>query len=124
MAMSMKDLASVLVEGNKEALVVNSKRRAGKMFNQRAIALIKPKLPMMVRGYADEAIGEFVIANLIAAAIIKFGSNNEKLLMLSEAGIHAASDDLIGSLNIESVINELIDGIDTSAFTKETVAGE
>jgi len=110
--MNLKEVSQLILDGNQEAFKSNAKRRAGKMFNQRAIALIKPKLPMMVRGYAEEPLGEFVIANMIAAAIIKFGYTNDKLIFLADAGIQAASDDLLDSFNIEEMINELIDGIE------------
>ncbi len=95
MSMTLKELSGVLVEGNKTAFKANASRRAGMMFNERAVALIKPKLPVMVRGYADTDLGEFVIANMIAAAIIKFGYTNEKLLMLADAGVVAANDQLL-----------------------------
>lgn len=115
--MDLKQVSQLIINGNQEAFKQNAKRRAGKMFNERAVALIKPKLPLMVRGYAEEPIGEFVIANIIAAAIIKFGYTNEKLILLADAGIEAASDDLLGSFNIEAMVNELIDGIQLPNIT-------
>ncbi len=123
LSMTIKEVASTLVEGNKVAFTANASRRAGSMFNQRAVALIKPKLPVMVRGYADTELGEFVVANLIAAAIIKFGYTNDKLLMLADAGVTAANDKLLGSFNLEEMVNDLIDGIDTSGLTKAADTG-
>ena len=123
MSLTLKEVAATLVEGNKDAFKANASRRTGSMFNQRAIALVKPKLPVMVRGYADTELGEFVIANMIAAAIIKFGYTNEKLLMLADAGVTAANDKLLGSFNLEAMVNDLVDGIDVSGLTKATDAG-
>ena len=123
MSMTLKELSGVLVEGNKTAFKANASRRAGTMFNERAVALIKPKLPVMVRGYADTDLGEFVIANMIAAAIIKFGYTNEKLLLLADAGVVAANDKLLGSFQLEDMVNDLIDGIDTSGLTQAADTG-
>jgi hypothetical protein len=118
MAMNLKDVAGILVEGNKTAFKANASRRAGSMFNDRVVGAIAPKLPMMVRGYANEPWFKFIMANAVAGAIIKFGATNEKLVMLADAGVNAANDDFLGSFDFESVINDVIDGIDVSGLTK------
>jgi hypothetical protein len=118
MAMNIKDVASVLVEGNKTAFKANASRRAGAMFNERVGNLIAPRLPMMARMYKDEPWFKFVLANAVAGAIIKFGATNEKLVMLADAGVNAANDDFLGSFDFEGVINEVSDGIDVSGLTK------
>ncbi len=117
MALSIKELASVMIDQNKEGFKTSGKRRAGKMFNDRVIALVQPKLPIMVRGYADTDLGRFVMANAISAAIIKFGSTNEKLLLLADAGIADATDNFLGSFDFEGIINGVVDGIDVSGLT-------
>ena len=118
MAMNIKDVAGILVEGNKTAFKANASRRAGSMFNERVVGAIAPKLPMMVRGYANEPWFKFIMANAVAGAIIKFGATNEKLVMLADAGVNAANDDFLGSFDFEGVINDVIDGIDVSGLTK------
>jgi len=121
--MTLKELSQVMVEGNKSAFTANASRRAGAMFNERITNIIAPKLPMMVRGYKDEPWFQFVLANAIAGAIIKFGYKNEKLLLLADAGINAASDNFLGSFNLEDMVNDLIDGIDTSSLTQAADTG-
>ena len=116
--MNIKDVASVLVEGNKTAFKANASRRAGSMFNQRVSGMITPKLPMMVRGYASEPWFQFILANAVAGAIIKFGATNDKLIMLADAGVNAANDDFLGSFDFEGIINDVVDGIDVSGLTK------
>ena len=118
MAMDLKTVASVLVEGNKTAFKANAARRAGSMFNERVAGLITPKLPMMARMYADQPWFKFVLANAVAGAIIKFGATNDKLIMLADAGVNAANDDFLGSFDFEGMVNEIIDGIDVSGLTK------
>ena len=112
MSLNLKEVANILVDGNKTAFKANASRRAGSMFNQRVVNLIAPKLPMMARMYKDEPWFKFVIANAVAGAIIKFGATNEKLIMLADAGVNAANDDFLGSFDFEGMINEVVDGID------------
>ena len=116
--MNLKDVANVLVEGNKTAFKANASRRAGSMFNDRVGNLIAPRLPMMARMYKDEPWFKFVLANAVAGAIIKFGATNEKLVMLADAGVNAANDDFLGSFDFEGIINDVVDGIDVSGLTK------
>jgi len=118
MAMNLKDVGSILLEGNKTAFKANASRRAGSMFNERVGNMIAPRLPMMARMYKDEPWFKFVLANAVAGAIIKFGSTNEKLVMLADAGVNAANDDFLGSFDFEGLINDVVDGIDVSGLTK------
>jgi hypothetical protein len=115
--MTLAELSAVMVEQNKEGFKTSATRRSGKIFNDRVINLIKPRLPLMVKAYADTDLGRFVIANTVAAAIVKFGATNEKLLILADAGIQDAADDFLGSFNLEEMVNDLIDGIDVSGLT-------
>lgn len=120
MAMNIKEVASILVDGNKTAFKANASRRAGHMFNERVAAAITPKLPAMIRmsGATEQPWFKFVLANAVAGAIIKFGAHNDKLAMLADAGVSAANDDFLGSFDFEGMINELVDGIDVSGLTK------
>ena len=118
--MKITEVTSAIMDQNKESFKTSAKRRTGKLFNDRLVSLVKPKLPMAVRGYAESELGRYVLTNLFAAALIKFGYNNDKLILLAEAGIDDATDQFLGSFNIEEMINELIDGIDTSGLTTTT----
>ena len=118
MSLNLKEVASILVDGNKTALKANASRRAGSMFNERVNNLITPRLPMMVRGYAKEPWFQFILSNAVAGAIIKFGATNEKLVMLADAGVTAANDEFLGSFDFEGMINDVVDGIDITGLTK------
>jgi len=120
MAMGIKDVANVLLDGNKAAFKANASRRAGSMFNERVAEAITPRLPAMVRmsGATEQPWFKFVLANAVAGAIIKFGYTNEKLLLLADAGVNAANDDFLGSFDFEGMVNGLIDGIDVSGLTE------
>jgi hypothetical protein len=120
MAMTIKEVGTVLLEGNKTAFKANASRRAGQMFNERIGNLIAPRLPMMARMYKDEPWFKFVLANAVAGAIIKFGATNEKLILLADAGVTAANDEFLGSFDLEGMVNDVIDGIDVSGLTSKT----
>jgi hypothetical protein len=101
-----------MLDANKEAFKTSASRRSGKIINDRLIGLIKPKLPVMVRGYADTELGRFVMANLLAAAVVKFGTNHPKLLVAADMAVQDAADQFLGSFNLEDIINELLDGVE------------
>ena len=111
MAMDFKQAASVMVDGNKEAFKASAKMRTGKMINKRVVGVIAPRLPLMIRGYAQSDLGEAVIANIVAMAIIKYLPTNEKAVLAADAMIVGAADEFIGSFNIEEMIDEVLDGI-------------
>ena len=117
MGMTFRDTAKVLAEANKNAFKTNAARRAGQIFNERVRSAITPHLPLMVRGYAAQPWFQFLLANAVAGAVVKFGYRNEKLMLLADAGVNAANDEFLGSFNLEEIVNNLIDGIDTSGFT-------
>ena len=71
---------------------------------------------MMARGYADSALGEAVIANAVAAAIVHIAPNNEKAVLASQAMIDAAMLTFMTSFNLDEKIDELLSGIDMDAL--------
>ena len=116
MSMKLNDLAGVMVEGNKTAFKASAKLRTGKMINKRVVDLITPKLPVMIRGYGTTKLGQAVICNFVASAVIKYLPDNEKAVLAADAMITGAMDEFIGSFNIEEMIDEVLDGIDLSSL--------
>ena len=112
--------ADVMVAANKNAAVSSAKLIAGTIINKRVAKLIKPQLPMMARGYADSALGEAVIANAVAAAIVHIAPNNEKAVLASQAMIDAAMLTFMTSFNLDEKIDELLSGIDMDALKGKT----
>ncbi len=105
------ETASVMLDANKEAAIDSGKIIAGNVLNDRVIKLVSPKLPIMVRGYADTPIGKAAIANLIAGVLIHTMPENTKVGIAAEAMIQSASLQLASSFNIEEMVNELLDGV-------------
>ena len=120
MSLTIKEISQVMTEGNKDAFKQGAKRRTGKMINKRVIGAIAPRLPLMIRSYAQTELGEALIANTVAAALIKFMPMNERVTLAADAMITAAADDFIGSFNIETMIDEILDGIDLSSLKTTT----
>lgn len=120
MALTIRDTANILVEGNKGAFKESAKRRTGKMLNDRLVGMVAPKLPMMVRGYADTELGRAMIANLLAGAIVHFGYKHDKLTLAADAMVTAAMDDFVGSFNIEDMVNDLVDGVNLDGLRETT----
>jgi hypothetical protein len=124
MSLTLQQLSAVMLDSNKTGFKQSASRRSGKIINDRLIALIKPKLPMLLKGYADSEIGRFVMANLLAAAAVKFGASQPKLLIAAEMSVADATDQFLGSFAIEDIINELLDGIElpSTEQARETTA--
>ena len=112
MSLTISELSAVMLDANKEAFKTSGKRRTGKIINDRLIGMIEPKLPMMVRGYANTELGRFVMANALAAAAVKFGDTQPKLLLAADMAVADAADQFLGSFNLEEIINELLDGVE------------
>lgn len=117
MGLNIKDTVNVMVEGNKGAFKESAKRRTGTILNDRLVRIVGPRLPLMVRGYADTELGRAALANIFAAGLVHFGYNHPKLITASEAMVNDAMDKVLGSFNIEEMVNELLDGVDLSPVT-------
>lgn len=84
----------------------------GKVLNKTLVSKIRPQLPMMVRGYAEHAFAEVVVANIASFAVANFASNNEKAVLATDAMMQAAMTEFVSSFNIETLIADLLDGIE------------
>lgn len=109
--LKIKQTADVIVEANKAAIVNSAQITAGNIINGRVVKTLKPMLPIMVRGYADTDLGEFVLANAIAAAIFHTMPGNKNAVRAADCMIQAASLKFLGSFNIEAKLDELLSGV-------------
>lgn len=115
--LKVQDTFSIISQENKDAAKVAARLTVGNILNDRAAALITPKLPMMARGYAQTEIGKAVIANVVAGAVVHFLPTNDKAVLASQAMVHSAMANFIGSFNIEDLVNEFFEGINIDALT-------
>ena len=124
--LKLDQTARVAVSATKDSLKLGAKITAGNIINRRAAALVKPALPVMVRGYAETEMGEAAIAVAVASALVHFMPTNTNAKKVAEAMYSAAGIKFVGSFNLEDKFEELIAGIDLSALTSadETVETE
>ena len=122
--LKIKDTLNVISQENKTAAKVAVRLTAGNILNDRAVKIITPKLPMMAKGYAQTEIGKAVIANVVAGAVVHFAPTNDKAVMASQAMVHSAMANLVGSFNIEEMVNEFLDGINLDALTPTSEEAE
>ncbi len=109
--LEVKDTTSIVLNENKSAVKLAAQITAGNILVDRATKIVTPHLPLMAKGYAQTDIGQAVIANVVAGAIVHFLPTNEKAVMASQAMINSAMLKLAGSFNFEDMVNEFLDGI-------------
>ena len=112
------------VATNKQAAVSAAVLETGRMANSAAINLLKPNLPMVVRGYADSAFGKLAIANATLMAVNQFRPESTALQRVSNAMVVAAYQELIQSFDIEGMLDSLCSDNKLAAAFKKQVAAE
>ena len=110
-------IASTTVEINKQAITLAAKLEVGKIATAQLKKVVKPKLPMMVRGYADSPLFDIVLANAVGIALREYAPGNEKAQIVSEAMIQSAAVEMMTSFNINDMVNEMLENIDVSKLT-------
>lgn len=110
MSEKMKETGLLVLGLNKEALTDASLRVAGRVLVKKLVAIIKPKAPMMLRGYLDTPIGEAIVAQAAAFTLLNF-TNNEKAAIASKALIAASAEMLLENFNVEGMLSDLLDGV-------------
>jgi hypothetical protein len=116
MGMGFNETIQVMKTVNTEAAKVAAKQEIGGMLNDRLIKIVQPKLPIMIRGYAETEIGKLALANAFAAAIVNFGYENDKLTLAAEAMTYAAMKDFVEGFNFREMVDEFLDGVDLSVL--------
>lgn len=97
------------VNTNKKAMQEAAYLEAGRIANNQLAKLAAKQLPLMVRGYAEHAIGKFVIANGVVMAVGQLRPNDPKLAHLAQAMLQQAYVEVYQTLDIEGLINKLLD---------------
>jgi len=104
----MKNVKDQVLKVNTEAAKVAGLITAGNVINETLITKLRPQLPMLMRGYADHALADVVVANIANFAINNFASDNKQAVLASEAMMLAAMTKLVASFNIEEIIAEVL----------------
>lgn len=107
-----------IVDANKSAAIAAGKIEAGRIVVNKLTKLVAPKLPLMMRGYADTALGKVVIANVVNIAVEQYAPDNEKAKLLAEAAMQGAALELIQSFNVEELLEQVTAGISIETLRK------
>jgi len=123
MTNKLSTIATTTMDVNKEAIKLAAKLEVGKVATAQLKKVVKPKLPMMVRGYADSPLFDIVLANAVGIALREYAPGNEKAQIVSEAMIQSAAVELMTSFNINDMVNDMLENIDVSKLT-DTITKE
>eukprot|EP00697_Spironema_sp_BW2_P015741 gnl/Spiro4/6702_TR3459_c0_g1_i2.p1 gnl/Spiro4/6702_TR3459_c0_g1~~gnl/Spiro4/6702_TR3459_c0_g1_i2.p1 ORF type:complete len:132 (+),score=35.21 gnl/Spiro4/6702_TR3459_c0_g1_i2:797-1192(+) len=107
-ALNLSDVFGVAFQANKELAKTAAYFEAGRIINNKLVGLIVPKLPMMVRGYAQTAFGKLALANLFLVAVQKFKPENAMLAKLGYAAVTQAYTEAFEGLNLEGLIDSFL----------------
>jgi len=114
--MSNKLSLTTIAASNKDAMLTASKITAGKVANNKIAKLLKPKLPMILRGYADSELFKVVIANVVSAAIQQYLPENAKALAVAECMMQAGAVQVMDSFDIEGMLDGFLDTVKVPGF--------
>lgn len=114
-----------IIASNKSAAQTGAIMEAGRIANSQVAKLAAKQLPLMVRGYADTAIGKVIIANLAAQGAAYFRPEDARLAALTSAMMVQAFQVLMQTVDIEGFVDELLDSKDIKrAMSKLSEDGE
>ena len=105
-----------MLNSNTSAIKQAARLEAGSIAIKQLMTFIKPHLPMMVRGYADNALANVVAANLFAYVVKNYAADNANAVAIADAMLEGAMLDTVKSFNINEIVNNLTDKVDISAL--------
>lgn len=114
---NVKTTATAVAAKNKSAAVTVAKLEAGRIAIKQVSRVVTPKLPMMIRGYADSEIGRLVMANLFNFAVTQFAPNNANAQVVADAMLEGAMLEMLQKFNFEEMINEVVSKVDINKLT-------
>jgi hypothetical protein len=116
----MKDTKlNKVMNDNTEVAKVAAKITAGKAINIAVLDKVKPKLPLMLQGYANTPVGQVAIANLVNFATQTYAPGNEKAAWVADAMMVAAMTEFVGQFNFEGMMADILDTVDVTIPTAE-----
>lgn len=111
----MSKLANV-VSVNKSAAISAARITGGKIAIKNITKLIAPKLPILMRGYADTAVGQLVIANVFKFAIENYAPQNKNAVLVADAMLEGSMIAVLEGFNVEQLIESVLKGVNLEAL--------
>ena len=99
-------------------MVLAAKLEVGKVATAQLKKVVKPNLPMLVRGYADSPFFDIVLANAVGVALREYASENEKAQIVAEAMIQSAAIEMMSSFDLNGMIDDMLENVDVSKIIK------
>ena len=118
MKMTLKQVGQVLMDSNIDAAKIAAKQDVGGVVLDRLVKAVKPKAPVMVRGYLEEPWGKLIVANAFAAAVVRWFPDNDKAVFAADAAVKAANRDLFTDFDLRGMLDDILDGIAVPAKTE------
>ena len=81
---------------------------AGRIASNQLSAVASKKLPIMVRAYADTAVGRLLLANIAVMAAEHFRPEDNRLRKLVEAMTISSYQEVLQTFDIEQMIEDLV----------------
>ncbi len=122
MASQISQAVSQAFNLNKQAAVSAAVLTAGQVANSQLAKLAASRAPMMARGYIDTPVGRLVLANIASLAVTNFRSSDTTLKRLTDAMVVQAMQEIIGQLDIDGLIDELLSNSKVSKVIKNLEA--
>lgn len=110
--------AKDILDQNKDALLLAAKIEVGEAAVRQVSKIVKKQLPLMMKGYADLPIFDIIVANIVVMALKQFAPDNEKAMIIADAMLLAAVQKQMREFDFAGMLDEFIDGVDTSKITK------
>lgn len=104
----MSKVINQVKDTNVAAAKLAAKVTAGKALNTAVMTKVTPMLPDNIKLYADTPFGALVVANIVAAALNNFASNNHKAKLAGEAMVTSAMLDVSCLINVEGLIKDFL----------------
>lgn len=97
---------------------------AGRIANNQLSSLAGKKLPIMVRAYADTALGRLILANIALLAQEHFRPDDTRLQKLANAMTVSAYQEVLQQFDVESFIDDLLSNNTIKKALKQVDAAE
>ena len=107
-----------ILSRNKDAVVNATVLSAAKLLNARAIKVLTPMMPPMLRGYMSYPIVQMIIANLASYLVKTFRPNDQRLQRFTSAMMVSAYALFIEQFDIDGLIDKVLSDAKVSAAMK------
>jgi hypothetical protein len=115
---------NAIIDKNKQTATSAAFMEAGRIANNQVAKVAAKQLPVMVRGYADTAVGKLLLANIANFAATKLRPNDQRLGKLTGAMMVQAYQEVLADFDIEAMIEDMLDNSSIKKALKTLDSGD